>query len=188
MDADKVLAKLGIVPSSIVDFKALAGDSSDNFPGVKGIGSKTASRLLREHKTLDSIYASLDQSLTIGPTVKKKLYDDREAAYHCQFLAKIKVDVPLATPISWELAQVDAETLADSLLELNLKYLQGRFCELIKVFSNNAQCHERDVRVMSQTSNLKKIQKPSRGLQLQSCVALYVQETRGPQQCSPEAC
>ena len=147
MDADRVLAKLGVVPSSIVDFKALAGDSSDNFPGVKGIGSKTASRLLREHKTLDSIYASLDQSLTIGPTVKKKLYDDREAAYHCQFLAKIKVDVPLDTPISWELAQADVETLADNLQELNLKYLQGRFCDLIKIFSNNAQCHEFDLKL-----------------------------------------
>jgi hypothetical protein len=147
MDADRVLAKLGVVPSSIVDFKALVGDSSDNFPGVKGIGSKTASGLLREHKTLDSIYASLDQSLTIGPTVKKKLYDDREAAYHCQFLAKIKVDVPLDTPISWELAQVDVETLADNLQELNLKYLQGRFCDLIKIFSNNVQCHEFDLKL-----------------------------------------
>ena len=56
-------------PSQVVDYKALCGDSSDNIPGVKGIGAKTAAKLLNEYGSLDAIYADLDN---IKGATKKK--------------------------------------------------------------------------------------------------------------------
>ncbi len=56
----KVEKRYGIKPSQIIDFKALRGDASDNIPGVKGIGEKTAIELLLKYKTLDGIYKNIE--------------------------------------------------------------------------------------------------------------------------------
>lgn len=76
---EQVKEKLGIIPSQVVDYKALCGDKSDNIPGVKGIGEKTAVQLLSTYNTLDDIYASLDQ---IKGATKKKLEAGKDDAYH----------------------------------------------------------------------------------------------------------
>ncbi|WP_318732545.1 MULTISPECIES: DNA polymerase I [unclassified Roseofilum] len=88
----QVKEKMGVHPSQIVDYKALCGDSSDNIPGVKGIGEKTAVKLLQEYSTLDGVYASVDQ---IKGAMQKKLIAGRGDAYHSQFLAQITTEVPL---------------------------------------------------------------------------------------------
>ncbi|MDJ1181271.1 DNA polymerase I [Roseofilum sp. BLCC_M91] len=88
----QVKEKMGVHPHQIVDYKALCGDPSDNIPGVKGIGEKTAVKLLQEYSTLDSIYASLDQ---IKGAIQKKLREGKDHAYHSQFLAQITAQVPL---------------------------------------------------------------------------------------------
>ncbi len=82
----------GIKPINIIDLKALAGDSSDNIPGVKGIGDKTALTLLQEYKTLDGVYENLDN---IKGAIKNKLINDKENAYFSKELATIYQDVPL---------------------------------------------------------------------------------------------
>ncbi|MDP3975691.1 MAG: 5'-3' exonuclease H3TH domain-containing protein, partial [bacterium] len=88
----EVEKKYGLRPDQIVDFKALQGDSSDNIPGVKGIGKVGALQLLQEFGSLDGIYRHLDQ-------VKGKKHDllteQKEQAYFSQELATIKTDVPL---------------------------------------------------------------------------------------------
>ena len=89
---EQVKEKLGVLPTQIVDFKALCGDTSDNIPGVKGIGEKTAVKLLNTYNSLEEIYAKLDE--IIGAT-QKKLIAGKEDALHSQYLAKIVVDVPL---------------------------------------------------------------------------------------------
>ncbi|WP_088894020.1 DNA polymerase I [Leptolyngbya ohadii] len=89
---EQVKDKMGILPSQIVDFKALCGDASDNIPGVKGIGEKTAASLLGTYGSLDRVYASLDE---IKGAVKKKLEEGRDAALHSQYMAQIHLDVPL---------------------------------------------------------------------------------------------
>lgn len=76
----------GIDPINIVDLKALMGDSSDNIPGVKGIGEKTGLKLLQDYKTLDGIYEHLDE---LKPSVRKKLEEDKENAYKSYHLATI---------------------------------------------------------------------------------------------------
>lgn len=89
---EQVKEKMGILPSQVVDYKALCGDASDNIPGVKGIGDKTAIDLLTRYGSLDQIYAHLND---LKGAVKKKLEDGRNDACHSQFLAQIHLDVPL---------------------------------------------------------------------------------------------
>ena len=82
----------GIDPINIIDLKALMGDSSDNIPGVKGIGEKTALKLLHEYKTLDGIYENIDN---IKGAVQTKLINDKENAYMSYEIATIYRDVPM---------------------------------------------------------------------------------------------
>lgn len=89
---EEVKEKLGILPTQVVDYKALCGDKSDNIPGVRGIGEKTAVKLLNEYGCLSEIYASLEQ---IKGANKKKLVLGKTEAEHSQFMAKIEVNVPL---------------------------------------------------------------------------------------------
>ncbi len=89
-DRDAVFEKSGVYPESIVDFKALKGDSSDNIPGVKGIGDKTAAKLISEFSTLDLIYENLNK--INSDKVKEKLLLDKENALISQKLARIVTD------------------------------------------------------------------------------------------------
>ncbi|MEB3246121.1 MAG: DNA polymerase I [Vampirovibrionales bacterium] len=90
-----VFEKLGVKPEQVVDYKALRGDTSDNIPGVPGIGEKTACKLLTEYPTLDAIYNAIDQ---IKPDkLREKLITHKAQAYLSQTLAQIKCDVPEAT-------------------------------------------------------------------------------------------
>ncbi|MGK7911394.1 MAG: DNA polymerase I [Synechococcus sp.] len=97
MDEAAVIEKLGVRPDQVVDYKALCGDSSDNIPGVKGIGAKTAVKLLGTYDTLATVYASLED---MKGAVKAKLESGKDAADHSQFMARIKVDVPLGVQFS----------------------------------------------------------------------------------------
>lgn len=87
----------GIEPIRIVDLKALMGDSSDNIPGVKGIGEKTALKLLQKYGGLDNIYENID---SIKGAAKQKLIDDKENAYKSFDLATIVRDVPMEININ----------------------------------------------------------------------------------------
>ena len=82
----------GIDPINIIDLKALMGDSSDNIPGVKGIGEKTALKLLHEYKTLDGIYENID---SIKGSTHDKLVNDKGNAYDSYELATIYKEVPM---------------------------------------------------------------------------------------------
>lgn len=85
--------KTGLLPSQIVDFKALRGDSSDNIPGVAGIGEKGATELLLKFGNLDNVYQNLDQ---ISEKLRTKLLNGRDFAYLSRQLASINRDVPIS--------------------------------------------------------------------------------------------
>ncbi len=87
---EDVIAYLGVKPDQVVDYKALVGDTSDNIPGVSGIGPKTAVSLLGKYETLDGIYAHLEE---IPGKVGEKLKLGKESAYLSQDLARIRTDV-----------------------------------------------------------------------------------------------
>lgn len=91
-DIKRVKGLLGVGPKQIVDYKALVGDPSDNYPGVPGVGPKTAVKLLSRFKSLEQIYRNLDK---IEPRVANKLKDGAESAYLSQKLAQIVDDVPV---------------------------------------------------------------------------------------------
>ena len=82
----------GFEPIRMIDYKALAGDPSDNIPGVKGIGDKTAINLLRQYDTIEDIYEHIDE---IKGKMKEKLEADKESAFISKEIATIYRDVPL---------------------------------------------------------------------------------------------
>ena len=86
----------GIKPINVIDLKALMGDPSDNIPGVKGVGEKTALKLLHEYKTLDGIYENIEN---IKGKIKEKLINDKENAYKSYHLATIIKEVPMQISI-----------------------------------------------------------------------------------------
>ncbi len=96
-DPEKVTAYFGVRPSQLVDWKALVGDTSDNIPGVRGIGKKTATKLLNEYGTLENIYAHIDQ---IKGALQKKLIEGQEAAFLSQKLARIVTDAPITLDLA----------------------------------------------------------------------------------------
>jgi len=92
VNVDNMKELYGITPAQIIDFKALAGDSSDNIPGVMGIGEKTAISLLQNYETLDGVYANVDK---LRASVKEKLEKCKDAAYMSYKLATIVTDKTL---------------------------------------------------------------------------------------------
>ena len=92
-DWSAVYNKLGIYPNQVVDYKALRGDTSDNIPGIKGIGEKTAAKLLERFKTLDNVLAHIDD--VEGKSLKEKLSNGVEDAKMSYYLATIKRDVDI---------------------------------------------------------------------------------------------
>jgi DNA polymerase-1 len=91
---EDVVNLLGVRPDQVVDFKALVGDKSDNIPGVRGVGEKTAVKLLGEYETLEGIYENLEE---IATSVRNKLEKSRDDALMSQELARIVtgLDIPL---------------------------------------------------------------------------------------------
>jgi len=91
-DEGRFREEYGFPPSSLPDYKGLAGDASDNIPGVPGIGDKTARKLLAAYTTLEGIYAHLDE---ISPKLREKLAAHREQAFMSRSLATVRRDLEL---------------------------------------------------------------------------------------------
>jgi DNA polymerase-1 len=89
---EDVVERMGVKPEQVVDLKALMGDSSDNIPGVRGVGPKTATKLLESYGTLDGVYEHVDE---IQGKVGQNIAEQKEQAYLSQTLARIVVDLPV---------------------------------------------------------------------------------------------
>lgn len=122
LDEEAVFHQRGVRPDQIIDYLALIGDSSDNIPGVKGIGPKTAEKLLAKYDTLSSIYDHLEE--ISSKAQKQKLSDGKESAFFSQELVKIKTDVPLDLQLEdLNLKQGDGRHFIQALDEWGLKSL-----------------------------------------------------------------
>lgn len=114
----------GFTPSQIIDLKSLMGDSSDNIPGVAGIGEGTATKLLAEYGTLDNVYAHIDE--TKG-ALNRKLTEGKESAYLSYKLATIDRDCPIETvPEDMPFSQTYGEEVRDILLEFEFGKIADR--------------------------------------------------------------
>ena len=91
---EKFREEYGFEPKKLIDLKALMGDSSDNIPGVAGVGPKTAADLLMKFGSLDGVYNNLDDK-SIRPKLREKLVNDREKAYLSYDLATIRPEAPI---------------------------------------------------------------------------------------------
>lgn len=128
----EVKEKLGIWPEQVVDYKALCGDTSDNIPGVRGIGPKTAVQLLAQFGSLEKIYQSLPQ---IKGAVKQKLELGADIARHSQYLAQIALNVPLEVELSQlELQGFDPNAVVPWLEKLEFQSFLNRIAKLQQQF------------------------------------------------------
>jgi DNA polymerase-1 len=139
-DSDKVQEKYGFYPSQVVDYKALCGDTSDNIPGVKGIGDKTAVKLLNIYHSLDNIYEKLDE---ITGATQKKLIEGKESAFHSRYLATIIRDVPLEIELeNCQLTGFNTSVLIPILEKLEFKTFLGKVNDIQEKFGGTIDAAE----------------------------------------------
>ena len=93
-DTNKIMEEYGVSPKQMIEIKALQGDSSDNIPGVAGVGAKTAGDLIQHFGTIENIYNNID-TLDIKEKVKEKLLNDKESAMLSHTLGTIRTDAPI---------------------------------------------------------------------------------------------
>ncbi|MCX6728935.1 MAG: DNA polymerase I [Candidatus Saccharibacteria bacterium] len=166
---DSFEKKYGLRVDQFLDLKALKGDSSDNLPGVPGIGEKTATQLLQDYDTLDNIYQHLDD---IKPTVAKKLTDGKELAYMSKEVGRIWTDAPVE--LDWDVADVN-DTNLEKVAEI-LKRLE--FNSLIKRMPKHMQLHNTEkaaAKLQSEIGTLNEKPWPEI-LNIAGPVVLYVQD------------
>jgi DNA polymerase I len=133
-----VLAKFGVTPQQVPAFKGLCGDSSDNLPGVRGIGPKTAAQLLQEYGTLGSIYEHLD---AIKPVLAAKLAADREQAFFCERMAQLLTDLPLPLPLTaLTLSAMPADSILTFFGALEFGLLTRRFQRFLETPYGREHC------------------------------------------------
>lgn len=124
---EEFVKNYGILPSQFVDVKALMGDSSDNIPGVAGIGEKTALKLIADFKDLDSLYDNYSSS-SLSPSVKAKLEQGKDMAYLSRDLARIKRDVPTDYAFEeYKYTGIQEEPLLDLFIKLDFSALIQKF-------------------------------------------------------------
>jgi DNA polymerase I len=170
--AEQVKEKMGVLPSQIIDFKALCGDKSDNIPGVKGIGEKTAVQLLNSYGSLENIYAALDE---IKGANQKKLATGKQDADKSRYLATIVLDVPIEFNLEdCQLKGFDPSVLSQILQKLEFKFyldkindIQQRFggkvAEAPKTETAEAEFEDADFFTFAETQAAQK--KPTSSIQ-----------------------
>lgn len=127
MDEKTIFETYGVEPHDLIQVKALQGDSSDNIPGVKGIGEKTALDLISRFKTVDYIYEHIDE-IDVKPGVRAKLKADKDNAYLSLKLGEIVTDAPVSTDINdYVVSGGDKNTAAAEFVRLELFSLIDKF-------------------------------------------------------------
>lgn len=123
-DEEKVKEKYGLKASQFIDYKALVGDSSDNYPGVSGIGPKTAGELLHKYNTFENLYKHISE---LPENLSSKLAVDAEQAALAKKLATIITDAPVKMDLEKaKVGKIDKLGLLEAFRELGFKSLMGR--------------------------------------------------------------
>lgn len=131
----EVQEKMGVLPSQIVDYKALMGDPSDNYPGISGIGPKTAVDLLTKYGSLDNIYSHLSD---LSDLIRNKLISGKDDAYLSQKLATLIDNIPLRISLKqsrWH--SRSAQNLIPVFESYHFKSLLSRLRKLYPLKKNN---------------------------------------------------
>ncbi|WP_261663903.1 DNA polymerase I [Deinococcus sp. Marseille-Q6407] len=126
-----VLDKYGVTVSQWVDFRALTGDASDNIPGAKGIGPKTATKILQEYGTLDAALEAAKAGTLEPKGTRKKLLDSEDAVRFSRELSQMVCDLDLDCELRAERGAGDPAQLNELLGELELESLRGEIARLV---------------------------------------------------------
>ena len=127
---DNFYEKMGFNPSQVPDYKGLVGDSSDNLPGIKGIGEKTALKLLNEYKTLENLIDHVDE---LKGKTKELIIDGKETGLKCKYFATLKYDIDLGFGLE------DLKKKEANLNELVEFYKELEFKSFLKKLDNNLE-------------------------------------------------
>ena len=118
-NVNEVTEKWGVKPINIIDYLSLLGDTSDNVPGVPGVGKKTACKLINDYKTVENIYDSID-SIT-NPGIKKKLINSEKSAFLSKTLIKLDLNVNVDFNLDdMSLKNISFPSILDKLHDLNI--------------------------------------------------------------------
>lgn len=123
---EEFIKDYGFEPIRIIDLKALMGDASDNIPGVKGVGEKTAIKLIQEYDTIENLYDHIDE---IKGKLQEKLISDKENAFFSKKIATIVLDVPISD--SFE----EMKYVGENIDELTNIYEELEFYSFMKKFN-----------------------------------------------------
>lgn len=123
VDIDNISEKFGMRPSQVIDYKALCGDTSDNIPGVKGVGEKTALGLLQKYDTLDNVYDHLSEQ---KGALLTKLTEGRDDAYMSRKLATIVTDADIQFDLAYDKLYVADQAVLKRMEDLQFKSIIGR--------------------------------------------------------------
>ncbi|MCI8486620.1 MAG: DNA polymerase I [Clostridia bacterium] len=128
-DKNKVLEIYGIEPKELIEVKGLMGDTSDNIPGVPGVGEKTALNLVKEYKTIQNLYEKIESGEdSVKGKLREKLVENKDLAFLSKTLGTINVEVPIEQSIeSLKSEEWDNEKVYEIFKELNFKRYIDRF-------------------------------------------------------------
>ena len=171
-DRQEIFDKLGIWPEQVTDYKGLCGDTSDNIPGIRGIGPKTAQQLLSSYGNIDGIYNNINEIK--AKALYTKLVEGEDIARQSKALATVRYDVPIEFDFAHcHLTPPDKDALSGFFLGLEFKNLTARLPKVLANFSmasieNKSVIQEKSISKdsSSETTNVK-IQKSAEVLQEQ---------------------
>ena len=130
-DEDKVIETYGVTPKQMIEVKGLMGDTSDNIPGVPGVGEKTALNLIREYGSIDKLYKTMEKSPNaVKGKLKEKLIANKDLALLSKTLGTINLDVPIKEKISdFKLVEWNNEEVLETFKKLKFNRFIDRFSD-----------------------------------------------------------
>ena len=128
-DREKIKEKYGLEPKQLIEVKGLQGDTSDNIPGVPGVGEKTALKLIQEYGSIDNLYKKIEEGEdNLRGKQREKIIENKDLAYLSKTLGTINVNVPIKDDLSdFKLEEWDKEKVLEIFRELNFNRYIERF-------------------------------------------------------------
>jgi len=159
---DKVLEKYELNPKALIEVKGLMGDTSDNIPGVPGVGEKTALSLIKEFKTIENLYKSLEEGTDgLKGKIREKLVENKELAFLSKKLGTINLEVPIDKKVEdLKLKEWNKEEVVELFRKLKFNRFLDRFglreLEQVGIQEENLEIKFREIKTKQEIEELLK--------------------------------